>query len=128
MMGSVQGWLKPMLDRIEVTNQPRPEGGNVLAIPNGSEKLRKAIVHVQREEGNCLQEREDFEAAWRAASLEFQAAMEKNTVWHNDIQQRLYRLRCEWLAITDELGIHAQIKPPMAAQPATPPMQGDERA
>ena len=33
------GWLQPMLRRIEQTNQPRPEGGNLVEIPGGIDKL-----------------------------------------------------------------------------------------
>jgi hypothetical protein len=103
-------WLKPMLARIESTNQVRPVNGNVLDIPGGIEKLRKAIVAVQNESANATQEAADYEQAWAAAQMEYQAAVEKNRVWQTDIQARLYKLRSEWLTISEPLGIEAQIK------------------
>lgn len=103
-------WLRPMLARIEQTSQPRPEGGNVVDIPNGIEKLRKAIVSVQAECTAAQTQAADYEKAWEAAQMEYQAAVQKNRVWQQDIATRLYKLRSEWLTISEPLGIEAQIK------------------
>lgn len=106
----VGSWLRPMLDRIEASNRARPVDGNVVDIPGGIEKLRKAIVQVQAEAQAAEDEAAAYEEAWAAAQMEYQAAVEKNRVRRQDIAQRLYRLRSEWLTLSEPLGIEMQIK------------------
>lgn len=103
-------WLRPMLQRIETTNTPRPDGGTLAEFPGGIEKLRLAILKVQSEQHSAAQEAHDYDQAWAAAQMEYQAAVEKNRVWQSDINARLYKLRAEWLAVSEPLGIEAQIK------------------
>lgn len=103
-------WLRPMLARIEQTSQPRPDGTNIVDIPGGIDKLRKAIVSVQIEAAAANEEAAAYEEAWRAAQMEYQAAVEKNRIRRQDIAQRLYRLQSEWMIISEPLGIEAQIK------------------
>lgn len=103
-------WLRPMLSRIEQTNAPRPMDGTVVDMPGGLDKLRKAILAVQRERDNATQQADDYEKAWAAAQMEYQAAVEKNRVWQTDIQARLYKLQCEWSAVTEPLGMTVQIE------------------
>lgn len=103
-------WLKPMLQRIEQTNAPRPLDGNIVDMPGGLEKLRKAILAVKKERENATQQASDYEEAWKAAQMEYQAAVEKNRVWQADIEARLYKLQCEWSAVTEPLGMTVQIE------------------
>jgi hypothetical protein len=107
---SALSWLKPMLDRIEASNRPRPIDGNVVDIPGGIERLRKAIVSVQIEAQAAAEEAAAYEDAWAAAQMEYQAAVEKNRIKQQDIAQRLYRLRSEWMTISEPLGIEAHIR------------------
>lgn len=121
-MLKVSGWLKPMLERIEITHVPRPEGVNVVDIPNGLNKLRSAIVSVQKELSDALQQADDFAAAWQAAQMEYQAAVAQNTEWQRNTKARLYKLQSEWITISEQLGLVVQI-----AHDVPPPLpQRDE--
>lgn len=113
-MSSILGSWKGMLSRIETTHTPRPDG-DVVALPNGLPNLCKAIEQLQREAENARQQRVDYEAAWDAAAKEFGAAMDTNAVWQRDIATRLYRLRMEWAAVSQRLGVSAHVdQPPQA--------------
>ena len=52
--------------------------------------------------------------------MEYQAAVEKLRVRHTDIQARLYKLRSEWLEVTESLGIEAEIRRPQLASEDSP--------
>lgn len=113
-MSGILGSWKGIISRIETTHTPRPDG-DVVAIPNGLEKLCKAIEKLQAEAVNAQEQRADFEAAWDAAGKEFAAAMDTNAVWQRDIATRLFRLRSEWVAVSTRLGVTAQVdQPPQA--------------
>lgn len=107
---NVRGWLGPMLARIESTSQPRPIDGNVVDMPGGIERLRKAILHVQHEEREAREQLDAYEQAWAAAQMEYQAALEKNRVWREDIATRLGKLRYEWAQVSEPLGMDVTIR------------------
>lgn len=105
-------WLTPMLARIGTTHTPRPDNGNIIDIPGGTEKLRTAIEKVLVERDHAKEQRSDYEHAWAAATKEYDAAMSKNEAWRRNIEVRLYRLQSEWASVTDRLGMVATVIPP----------------
>jgi chromosome segregation ATPase len=104
------GGLQAVLGRIESTHEPRPETEDkIVEIPHGLEKLRKAIVTVQQHiiEAQC--ENADYAQAWKDCQAEIQAAIAKNVSKQRDLGHRLARLQDEWVRITQELGIRAEV-------------------
>lgn len=99
-----------MLSRLEATSQPRPMDGNVVDMPGGVERLRKAILHVQGEKAQADEQLAAYEQAWAAAQMEYQAALEKNRVWRDDIATRLSKLRYEWAQVTEPLGMEITVR------------------
>lgn len=109
-MSAVGNWLRPMLSSISANSKSlsTPEG-NVYEMPNGLERLRKAIMHYQEELVKAHDQAAAYDEAWKAAQMEIQAAVEKNGVWQRDIETKLYSLRSEWIKATEQLGIVSQI-------------------
>lgn len=105
-------WLTPMLARIGTTHTPRPDNVNVVDIPGGLDKLRRAIEQVIKEGQQAREQRADYEHAWAAATKEYDAAMAKNEAWQRNLETRLYRLRSEWANVTHQLGIGVTLEPP----------------
>lgn len=115
-----RGWLggiKSVLAQVETTNQPRPAGADVIDIPNGPNKLRDAIRAVQKEITHAGIERETYMQAWDAAKADMLAAVKANDIRHHDAHTRLARLQAEWVAMTKDLGIRAEVVPPDIALP-----------
>lgn len=110
---SRSGWLgglKSVLGQIETTHGPRPDTDEkIVEIPNGLDKLRKAIVAIQQRivEAEC--EYADYQQAWKDCQAEISAAMAKNVTKRKDETHRLARLQEEWVRITQELGIRAEV-------------------
>lgn len=101
-----------ILTRIETTHTPRPEGDNIVTLPNGLQNLHKAIEHLQRERRHAEEQRADILAAMDVAEREFAAAVDKNAVWIRDTDTRLYRLRKEVVIVVSALGIVADVPTP----------------
>lgn len=114
-MNERAGWLgglKQVLTRVETTHVSRPDHEDtVVAIPNGLEKLRKAIVAVQNDLVEAQAERGDYSQAWIDCQAEITAALNKNASRQKDAQHRLRRLQEEWVRVTQDLGIRAEIVP-----------------
>jgi len=117
MINERAGWLgglKQVLTRVETTHTPRPDHEDtVVAIPNGLEKLRKAIVAVQNDLVEAQAERGDYSQAWIDCQAEITAALAKNASRQKDATHRLRRLQEEWVRVTNDLGIRAEIVPAM---------------
>ena len=106
------GGLKQVLTRVETTHVSRPDHEEtVVAIPNGLEKLRKAIISVQNDLVEAQAERGDYSQAWIDCQAEINAALAKNASRQKDAQHRLRRLQEEWVRVTQDLGIRAEIVP-----------------
>jgi hypothetical protein len=105
------GGLKQVLTRVETTHVSRPEGENIVEIPHGLEKLRKAIVSVQNDLVEAQAERGDYSQAWIDCQAEITAALAKNASRQKDARHRLRRLQEEWVRVTMDLGIKAEIVP-----------------
>jgi hypothetical protein len=118
-----------MLNRIEITHTPVPaDAGNIVDLPGGIEKMRKTIIAFQKEARNAQQQRADYEKAWAAAVNEMEAAMQKNAVWQQDVHVRLFRLRTEWVNITEQLGIPVSaLPPPQHGHNGGPPLEDEQR-
>lgn len=113
-MNERAGWLgglKQVLTRVETTHVSRPDDETVVQIPNGLEKLRKAIVAVQNDLVEAQAERGDYSQAWIDCQAEITAALNKNASRQKDAQHRLRRLQEEWVRVTQDLGIRAEIVP-----------------
>lgn len=109
-------WLSPILRRIETTHTPRPPAaGNVVSIPQGLDKLRDAIMHVQRERDLAIDERAAIDEASDAVQKELHAAYDRNAVRQKDIATRLYHLQGEWGRASAALGMRCEIDQPPAA-------------
>ena len=107
------GGLKSVLRQVEATHAPRPDTDeNIVQIPHGLEKLRKAIVSIQNEIVEAQTERSTFEEAWRTCQMEAEAAFAKNLGRQKDANHRLQRLQQEWINITQDLGIKAELVAP----------------
>lgn len=123
-MSDRKGWLggiKSVLSQIETTHEPRPETNEkIVELPRGLEKLRNAIVTVQNHTVEAQAERVDIEQARAACLQEIEAAVAQNAVKQRDLAHRLRRLQDEWVRITIELGIKAEIVPAPA-----PPIEDD---
>ena len=106
------GGLKQVLTRVESTHVSRPDHEEtVVQIPIGLEKLRKAIVAVQNDLVEAQAERGDYSQAWVDCQAEINAALAKNASRQKDAQHRLRRLQEEWVRVTQDLGIRAEIVP-----------------
>ncbi len=105
------GGLKQVLSRVETTHVSRPDGENIVEIPHGLEKLRKAIVAVQNDIVEAQAERGDYSQAWIDCQAEINAALAKNSSRQKDASHRLRRLQEEWVRVTLDLGIKAEIVP-----------------
>lgn len=113
-MNERAGWLgglKQVLTRVETTHVSRPDDETVVQIPNGLEKLRKAIISVQNDLVEAQAERGDYSQAWIDCQAEINAALAKNASRQKDAQHRLRRLQEEWVRVTQDLGIRAEIVP-----------------
>lgn len=114
-MSDRKGWLggiKSVLSQIETTHEPRPETNEkIVELPRGLEKLRNAIVTVQNHTVEAQAERVDIEQARAACLQEIEAAVAQNAVKQRDLAHRLRRLQDEWVRITIELGIRAEVVP-----------------
>jgi hypothetical protein len=113
--GMVAGWLGPILRRIETTHTPRPSGGNVVSIPQGLDKLRDAILHVQNEREQAIGERTAIDEASDAVQNELRAAYERNAVRQRDIATRLFHLQGEWSRASAALGMRCEVDHPPQA-------------
>ena len=103
---------KALLGRVEKTHEPRPlTRDNVVDIPNGLEKLRRAIVDVTGQLEGYRCQRDEYAEAWAAALAEFNAAMDRNTVCQRDTAARLRKLQEEWMRVTNQLGIECRLPP-----------------
>lgn len=117
-MAQKTGWLgglKEVLVRSEVTHQPRPENDNLVEIPQGLDKLRRAIMHIQNEIVEAQAEAADITSAERQVLNEIAAAREKNALRQRDAMHRQYRLQEEWAKITRDLGIRAEVLLPVGS-------------
>lgn len=110
-MNALRSWLGPMLNSISANQKTlsTPEG-NVYEMPNGLERLRKAILHYQSELERATDQKFAYDEAWRAAQMEIQAAIAQNEVWQRDIQTKLYELRSEWMKASEQLGLVTEIR------------------
>jgi chromosome segregation ATPase len=106
------GGIKSMLARAETSHQPRPETGEtVVQIPNGLEKLAKAIRSLQSELVEAQAERASYEDAWRLCQSEVAQAFSKNSLRQRDAAHRLKRLQEEWRSVSQDLGLRAEVVP-----------------
>ena len=107
------GWmgsLKTVLRQAETSHQPRPEGDeNVVAIPQGLEKLAKAIRSLQSELVEAQTERSTYDDAWKLCQQEISTAYEKNAARQKSAAHRLSRLQQEWRNVTQDLGLRCEI-------------------
>jgi len=104
------GGIKEVLSRAETTHQPRPEGTeNVVDIPQGLDKLRRAIVAINNEMVEAQAERDDIQQARLDCLAEIQAHLAKNVTRQRDAAHRMKRLQEEWVQITLGLGIRAEL-------------------
>jgi peptidoglycan hydrolase CwlO-like protein len=111
-MAEHKGWfgdLNQVLRQAEKSHQTRPDDANVVDIPQGLERLRKAIVAIQNEIVEAQAERGDIEQAWKVCQDEIAVAFNKNTARQKDAAHRLKRLQSEWVNITQDLGIRAEL-------------------
>ncbi len=109
-----QGWLgglKVSLTRAETTHQPRPDGAEIVDIPQGLDKLRRAIVSLQNEMVEAQAERATYIQAWETCKAEMTAAFSANTQRQHDAAHRIRRLQDEWVRASQDLGIRAEIVP-----------------
>jgi hypothetical protein len=111
MAGWVQGLVK-RLERTETTHAPRPEGENVVEIPNGLDKLRKMIVAINNEIVEAQTERAAYHESWQLCVDEVSTAYAKNLQRQRDATHRLERLQAEWVRVCHELGIKAAVVTP----------------
>ena len=135
MAADARGWLgglKSVLKQAEQSHQPHPQvtgrEENVVHIPQGLEKLRKAIVAVQAEIVEAQAERSDIDEGLRLVNEEINTAYAKNTHRQKDANHRLMRLQTEWVHITQDLGIKAELVPGHVdgiARPVPPPANED---
>ena len=108
----MSGWLgslRTTLQRAETTHQTRPEGENVVEIPNGMDKMRKAIVAVNNEIVHAQTERAAYHESWRLCLVEVSTAYARNSQRQRDAAHRLARLQEEWVRICHDIGIKADV-------------------
>lgn len=110
------GWmgaLKTVLGSIETTHTPRPgpDNDNIVDIPKGLDRLRKAIIALNNDLVEAQAERADYIQAWSDCQQEINAALSRNTSRQSQVRHRLARLQEEWAGITAELGIRAEVVP-----------------